>query len=247
MGLGPTRLAGGGAIAPSQGGTVGPAGSMAPSQGGTVGPAGSFVNAEGQIVDASGSVMTDLTGGLGSLNFGATQEELNAAASPYAGALQEQFTGQDVYSDPSYQFRMEEGMKALRAQQAAGGNRFGGQAMKDITNYAQGAASQEYGNAYNRFYQQKQSLYDRLAGLSGGAATAAGQMGTAGTAASEQMGRTLVGSTESANAARMGGANATAAGTIGSTNAIVGGINQGASNWLFQDALRRSPPPPGGG
>jgi hypothetical protein len=55
----------------------------------------------------------------------------------------------DVSQDPSYNFRLQEGLKALQATQAATGIS-GGAAAKAINNYAQNTASTEYGNAYQR-------------------------------------------------------------------------------------------------
>jgi hypothetical protein len=53
--------------------------------------------------------------------------------------------------------------------------------MKAITDYAQNAASQEYGNAYNRFMQQRQMQLGALQNLSGqGAGAANAALGLAG-------------------------------------------------------------------
>lgn len=53
-------------------------------------------------------------------------------------------------ADPGYQFRLDQGMNALRNQQAAAGGRFGGAAGKALEDYAQQSASQEFGNYANR-------------------------------------------------------------------------------------------------
>lgn len=62
----------------------------------------------------------------------------------------------DVTQDPGYQFRLSQGLKALQGTQAATGIS-GGAAAKAINDYAQGNASQEYGNAYNRALQSYQT------------------------------------------------------------------------------------------
>lgn len=59
-------------------------------------------------------------------------------------------TPESIYADPSYQFREGQGRQAL--QQAAGAKgvlRTGG-TLKDLINYGQNAASQEYSNIYGR-------------------------------------------------------------------------------------------------
>lgn len=55
----------------------------------------------------------------------------------------------NITQDPSYQFRYDQGLQALERNQAATGIT-GGAAAKALTDYGQGAASQEYANAYQR-------------------------------------------------------------------------------------------------
>ena len=55
--------------------------------------------------------------------------------------------------DPSYQFRFNEGQKALQRSAAARGTLLSGGFAKALQNYGQQAASQEYGNAYDRAMQ----------------------------------------------------------------------------------------------
>ncbi len=67
------------------------------------------------------------------------------AATPFRGP-----SVADMQADPSYQFRLTEGQKALERSGAARGVTNTGGTLKDILNYGQQAASQEYGNIYNR-------------------------------------------------------------------------------------------------
>ena len=55
--------------------------------------------------------------------------------------------------DPGYQFRLDEGNKAINAAMAARGNAGGGAALKELTRYGQGFASNEYQNSWNRANQ----------------------------------------------------------------------------------------------
>lgn len=66
------------------------------------------------------------------------------------GALQD---GSFFQKDPGYQFRLDEGNKALTAALAARGRGGGGAALKELTRYGQGFASNEYQNAFNRTNQ----------------------------------------------------------------------------------------------
>lgn len=66
------------------------------------------------------------------------------------GGLQD---GSFFQQDPGYQFRLEEGNKAINAALAARGRAGGGTALKELLRYGQGFASNEYQNAFNRTNQ----------------------------------------------------------------------------------------------
>ena len=78
--------------------------------------------------------------------------------------------------DPGYAFRLQQGQKALNQSIAAGlgGATRGGGAIKAALEYGQGMGSQEYGNAYNRFMQQRQMQLGALQNLGGMGLQAAG-------------------------------------------------------------------------
>ena len=59
-------------------------------------------------------------------------------------------TAADMAADPSYQFRLQQGQDALERSGAARGVTNTGGTLKDILDYGQNAASQEYGNVYGR-------------------------------------------------------------------------------------------------
>jgi hypothetical protein len=63
-------------------------------------------------------------------------------------------TGETMVLDPSYQFRLSEGQRALDASAAARGTLRTGGHLKDTIGYGQQFASQEYGNIYDRASQQ---------------------------------------------------------------------------------------------
>lgn len=88
--------------------------------------------------------------------------ETQAYLKPYQDAAQPALTklsemGKSGYkfssSDPSYQWRMEQGQKALERSAAARGNLMSGGHLKSLANYSQGLASTEYQNEYNRQMQ----------------------------------------------------------------------------------------------
>lgn len=63
----------------------------------------------------------------------------------------------DVTQDPSYKFRLNEGINALDKSASARGMLLSGAQQKAINKYAQETASQEYANAYNRALTTNQS------------------------------------------------------------------------------------------
>jgi hypothetical protein len=73
----------------------------------------------------------------------------------------------DFFTSPGYEFRRDEGIKAVERSAASRGLLRSGAAVKSVERFAEGNAGQEYG-----------SWWDRLAGIAG-----VGQAGVAGTAA----------------------------------------------------------------
>jgi hypothetical protein len=74
----------------------------------------------------------------------------------YSGQQPEafQFRPEDLQLDPGYGFRLSEGIKALERSAAARGGLMSGGTGKALTRYGQEAASQEFGNAFNRAFTQ---------------------------------------------------------------------------------------------
>ena len=117
------------------------------------------------------------------------------------------YTGQDIYSDPSYQFRLQQGQDAIQSSAAAKGGLLTGATLKALQNYGQDAASQEYSNAYNRFNADQTNRYNRLSNLVGIGQNAAAQVGNAGAQTAQAVANNT-----------MAGANSIAAGQVASAN-----------------------------
>ena len=123
------------------------------------------------------------------------------------GYFNQTYTGQDIYNDPSYQFRLQQGQDAIQSGAAAQGGLLSGATLKALQNYGQESASQEYSNAYNRFNADQTNRYNRLSNLVGIGQNAAAQVGNAGA----QTAQAIANNT-------MQGANALAAGQVASAN-----------------------------
>lgn len=81
------------------------------------------------------------------------QQALEQMGKLYGFSSTGQKTTPDMSSftaSPDYQFRVDEGVKALNSGYAARGALQSGAAQKAILNYGQQAASQEFGNYFNR-------------------------------------------------------------------------------------------------
>lgn len=155
------------------------------------------------------------------------------------GFLTKKFDATDFQTDPGYQFRMDQGTKAVQGSAAAQGGVLSGAAQKALAQYGQGFASNEYSNAYNRYNTDQTNQYNRITG-----ATQIGQNAT----------NALVGTnTDYANQVGnlvTGAGNAQAAGTIGSANALQSGFNSAANsatNSLYANALYNRNQPYSGG
>jgi hypothetical protein len=97
------------------------------------------------------------------------------------GRYAKDFSMQDYQQDPGYAFRLSEGLKAMGHRAGARGGLISGQTMKGMEDYRQGLASQEYGNAFNRYQTNRANQLAPLGSLmSSGQAAAVGQAGQAG-------------------------------------------------------------------
>jgi hypothetical protein len=171
-----------------------------------------------------------------------SQYRASAGLSP-AELAGEQF---NFEADPSYGFRLSEGLKALERSAAARGGLMSGGTGKALQRYGQDMASQEYGNAFQRFQQDRAARaglggmeYGQFAGersarllplmqtvASGQGLTSniAGQMGDLGAAQA---------------AAARGIGESAAAGRIGQANALMGGFGQGANLYMQNQFMNR--------
>lgn len=131
------------------------------------------------------------------------------------GYFNQTYKGQDIYNDPSYQFRLNEGLGAVQQASANQGNLLSGATLKALNNYAQDYASQEYHNAYNRFNADQTNQYNRLSNLIGMGQNASAQQGNAGMQTAQAVANNT-----------MLGANAVANGQLAKNNLLVDMLGQ---------------------
>lgn len=156
-----------------------------------------------------------------------------SAGTAAGGEFNRNFTMADFNQDPGYQFRMDQGSRALQASAAARGGLLSGGTLKALNRYGQDFASNEYSNAYNRFNNDQSTRFNRLSSIAGLGQTSVGQTGAAGTATANQIGSNM-----------LGAGNAQAAGYIGQANAVNNGISSLGNFYMQQQYLNRLAPPP---
>jgi hypothetical protein len=134
------------------------------------------------------------------------------------GSLMKDFSLSDFQTDPGYNFRLGEGAKTLQRSAAANGTLFSGGTLKALDQYNQDFASNEFGNAYNRFNTNKLNRYNMLAGLSQGGQQATNTTVQAGTNAANNISNNLMSAGSQIGDAR-------ASGYAGTGMAVNSGIN----------------------
>lgn len=130
------------------------------------------------------------------------------------GYFNQTYSGQDLYNDPSYQFRLQQGQDAIQSSAAARGGLLSGATLKALQGYGQDMASQEYQNAYNRFNADQTNQYNRLSNIVGMGQNASAQQGNYGMQTAQAVANNT-----------MAGANAQAAGIIAAGNARANTFN----------------------
>lgn len=143
------------------------------------------------------------------------------------GSLAKPFGTDQFQQDPGYAFRQAEGMKALERSAAARGGLLSGGTLKGIQRFGQDLASQEYGNAFNRYQVERSARLNPLQSL----------MGSGQSATNMQTGN-IGQSSQNEQANLMNAGQARASGYVGSANALggaLGSIGQAAASYpLYQ-------------
>lgn len=164
-------------------------------------------------------------------------------------------TAAEAAQDPGYAFRVSEGLKGIDRGAAARGGILTGGTLKAEQQFGQDMASQEYGNVYNRRFQEylqkygefnnnQTSDFNRYASIAGVGQQAANSTAQVGQQAAGNVTNIL--SNDGTNALNAYGniGSARASGYIGGANAwtgALGGTNQALSQYLLYSSLNRQP------
>lgn len=183
-------------------------------------PAGAVKNAYDESKKPNASAAPDISLDPNEFNGGSYYGD---SADPQYGSLLQPFDVEQFYKyeDPGYGFRLQQGNQAVRNAAAAGSGALSGSALKDLLAYSQDMASQEYGNAFNRYQTQQGNIFSRLSSIAQLGQNAAAGVGSQGTSLAGNAGQ-----------AYQNAGSAAGAGIVGAGNAI----GQGATNyWLYNN------------
>jgi len=147
----------------------------------------------------------------------------------------------NVIDDPSYQFRLQQGQRALEASAAAKGQLFTAGQQQALQGYGQDVASTEYQNAYNRFYSDQTRRLNEVAALAGTGQTVGANLASQGSALGTNLSSLGQSSIARQNELLTSGAAAQAAGSISGANAWNDALSTGTgiyNTYQRQQALQ---------
>lgn len=142
----------------------------------------------------------------------------------------------DLYKDPGYQWRVQQGNRAIEAGANASGTRFSGATLKALSAFNQESASQEFSAARNRAEQDQQNQYDRLMGVSNIGQNAASTEVAAGGTYGANLGRVQQATAEQIAGLQTDLASAQAAGDVAKANTITDLIDKATSGLSLASA-----------
>lgn len=175
------------------------------------------LNAQRNAANQSNALQSQVYNQTRDDNSAYQQAGLAALANMQDASFNRSFDANSFQADPGYQFRMAEGLKAINNSAAARGGRLGGATLKALSAYSGNLASEEYGNAYNRYTNDQTNRYNRLATLAGYGQNANAINANAGAGYASNVSQNL-----------QGVANAQAGQAIGQANQFSGLLGQGA-------------------
>jgi hypothetical protein len=148
----------------------------------------------------------------------------NQAAAGY-GSYAQPFSMADYQADPGYAFRVQQGQQAIDRSAAARAGLQSGAALKEAARFGQEMGSQEYGNAYNRFLQQRELQLRALQGLASPGASMAAQTGQLGVQTGANIANTMLGAGQALGQGIEQAGQARASSYMGGQSALQGALS----------------------
>lgn len=216
-----------------------------------------------QAGDTARNRMLDLiglSGRTGAAGYGSANQPFSMAGFD-PNSLMRNFGASDFQTDPGYNFRLSEGLKAIDRQAAARGGLISGAGLKAAGRFGGDLASQEYGNAFNRFQTSRASQaglftdalnrertrqmdeYGRLSDFTTRGANAAAGTGSSQAAYGTNAANLMSQGAQAMGQGVIGAGQSTAAGQMGAGNTYNNAIQaalQGYQNNQMMDLFRKS-------
>ena len=199
-----------------------------------------------------------LSGRTGAAGYGSANQPFSMAGFD-PNSLMRNFGAADFQTDPGYNFRLSEGLKAIDRQAAARGGLISGAGLKAAGRFGGDLASQEYGNAFNRFQTNRASQaglftdalnrertrqmdeYGRLSDFTTRGANAAAGTGSSQAAYGTNAANLMSQGAQAMGQGVLGAGQSTAAGQMGAGNTYNNAIQaalQGYQNNQMMDLFR---------
>ena len=214
-----------------------------------------------QAGDTARNRMLDLiglSGRTGAAGYGSANQPFSMAGFD-PNSLMRNFGAADFQTDPGYNFRLSEGLKAIDRQAAARSGLISGAGLKAAGRFGGDLASQEYGNAFNRFQTNRASQaglftdalnrertrqmdeYGRLSDFTTRGANAAAGTGSSQAAYGTNAANLMSQGAQAMGQGVIGAGQSTAAGQLGAGNTYNNAIQaalQGYQNNQMMDLFR---------
>lgn len=164
-------------------------------------------------------------------------------------------TAAEAAQDPGYAFRVSEGLKGIDRGAASRGGILTGGTLKAEQQFGQDMASQEYGNVYNRRFQEYLQKYgefnnnqtndfNRYASIAGVGQQAANSTAQIGQQAANNVSNIYANEGAQVGQSYNNAGAARASGYIGGANSwtgAVGGVNSALSQYMLYSQLNKQP------
>lgn len=153
---------------------------------------------------------------------------IKSAAGTTAADDSRAFTTADFTQDPGYQYRLQQGLKAIQGTAAARGSLMSGRTLKALDQYGTDQANQYYTQERNNFQALQDRNWNRQAGLAGIGQTTTQQQNAAASSYAGNVGSGMTAIGNAIGASQIAQGNAAAQNSINQSNVWTNALNQGS-------------------
>jgi hypothetical protein len=155
------------------------------------------------------------------------------------GSYAQPFSMADYQADPGYAFRVQQGQQAIDRSAAAQAGLQSGSALKAAARFGQEMGSQEYGNAYNRFLQQRELQMRSLQGLASPGSSMAASGAQLGVQSGQNIANTMMQGAQAMGQGIEQAGQARASSYMGGASALSGALQSIPQNYMMYNMMSR--------